>query len=321
MRICVTDCDHADMKQEDEVFEKAGVSYTLFQCRTEDDLIRECAGYDIAIHQYAPFTERVLRELSPTLKQIVRYGVGVNNVDLEAATKYGVQVCNVPDYGMNEVADQAMALTLAVWRKVNFIGADTKKGNWDYTKAIPILRIPGSTVGIIGLGRIGLTYAKRMSGFDVTVIAYDPFRKVGDVVDGVKVCSFEEVIERADMISIHAPLDKTTRNLFCAETFRKMKNSAIIVNTSRGGIINELDLYEALKAGEIAGAGLDVIEEEPIAKDHPLLGAENCILTPHIAWYSEEAAAELKRKVAEEALRFLKGEPVAYPVNQPAKRA
>ena len=309
------------MKQEDEVFAKAGVSYTLFQCRTEDDLIRECAGYDIAINQYAPFTERVLRELSPTLKQIVRYGVGVNNVDMEAATQYGVQVCNVPDYGMNEVADQAIALTLAVWRKVNLMDADCKKGNWDYTKAIPIRRIPGSTVGIIGLGRIGLTYAKRMSGFDVERIAFDPFRKEGDVVEGVKVCSFEEVIERSDMISIHAPLDKTTKNLFRMETFRKMKNSAIIVNTSRGGIINEHDLCEALNTGEIAGAGIDVIEQEPLAKDHPLLGAKNCILTPHIAWYSEEAAAELKRKVAEESLRFLNGEPVAYAVNHPEKQA
>lgn len=321
MRICVTDCDHADMKQEEAVFEKAGVSYTLFQCRTEDDLIQTCAGYDIAINQYAPFTERVLRELSPTLKQIVRYGVGVDNVDVEAATKYGVQVCNVPDYGMNEVADQAVALTLAVWRKVNFIGADTKKGNWDYTRAIPIRRIPGSTVGIVGLGRIGLTYAKRMSGFDVKLIGCDPFREEGTEIEGVSVVSFEEVIERADSITIHVPLDETTRNLFRAETFRKMKNNAILVNTSRGGIINELDLCEALKNGEIAGAGLDVIEREPIAKDHPLLSAENCILTPHIAWYSEEAAAELKRKVAEEALRFLRGEPVAYPVNRPAKQA
>lgn len=321
MKICITDCDHADMKQEDAVFAKAGVSYDLMQCHTEDDLIREIAGYDIAINQYAPFTERVLRELSPTLKQVVRYGVGVNNVDLEAATKYGVQICNVPDYGMNEVADQALALTMALWRKVVFIAADTKKGNWDYTKAIPIRRLPGSTVGIIGLGRIGKTYAKRMSGFDVKLIASDPRREAGSEAAGVTICSFEEVIENADIISVHAPLDETTRNLFNAETFRKMKESAILINTSRGGIVNEDDLYRALRNGEIAGAGIDVIEHEPIAKDHPLLTLDNCILTPHIAWYSEEAASELKRKVAEEALRFLRGEPVAYPVNQPEKRA
>lgn len=316
MKICVTDCDHVNMKQEDAVFEQAGMTYTLLQCHTEDDLIRECGEYNVAINQYAPFTERVLRELSPTLKQIVRYGVGVNNVDLEAATKYGVQVCNVPDYGMNEVADQAMALTLALWRKVNFIASDTKKGNWDYAKAIPIRRLPGSTVGIIGLGRIGKTYAKRMSGFDVKLIACDPRMETGAVVAGATVCPFEEVIANADVISIHAPLDESTRNSFCTETFRKMKNTALLVNTARGGIINEDDLYHALKDGEIAGAGIDVIEHEPIAKDHPLLSLDNCILTPHISWYSEEAAEELKRKVAEEAVRFSKGEPVAYPVNK-----
>ena len=318
VKICVTDCDHADMKQEEAVFEQAGFSCSFMQCRNEEELIRNCAGYAVALNQYAPFTERVIRELSPDLKLIVRYGVGVNNIDLEAATVYGVQVCNVPDYGMNEVADHAMALSLALWRKISFLSERTRNGEWDYRKAIPVGRLSECTVGIVGLGRIGLTYAKRMSAFGVRLIGSDPFRETGSEVEGVKVCTFDEVVTEADIISIHAMLNDATRNLFCAEVFRRMKRNAVLINVSRGGIVNEDDLFAALRDGEIAGAGLDVLEQEPVAADHPLLSAKNCILTPHIAWYSEEASKELKRKVAEEAVRFVRGEALLYPVNEPA---
>ena len=305
------------MKQEEAVFAQAGLSCSMKQCHTEEELIRDCAGYAVALNQYAPFTERVIRELSPDLRLVVRYGVGVNNIDLEAATAHGVRVCNVPDYGMNEVADHAMALSLALWRKIPLLSDNTKHGEWDYTKAIPIGRLSECTVGIVGLGRIGLTYAKRMRAFGARLIGSDPFRETGSEVEGVKVCTFDEVVTEADIISVHAMLNDATRNMFCAEVFRKMKQNAVLINVSRGGIINEADLFAALREGEIAGAGLDVLEEEPVASDHPLLSVKNCILTPHVAWYSEEASAELKRKVAEEAVRFVRGEALLYPVNKP----
>ncbi|MGE4276768.1 MAG: C-terminal binding protein [Lawsonibacter sp.] len=316
MKIIVTDCDHASMDQENAVFEKEGLTYELVQCRTEDDLIATCRGYQIAINQYAPFTRKVLQALAPELKQIVRYGVGVNNVDLIAATELGVQVCNVPDYGMNEVADQAASMLLALWRKVCLMDRCTKGEKWDYTRAIPIHRIPGRTVGIYGLGRIGRTFARRMKGFDVELIACDPKLGLGGEVDGVKIVSFDTLLEKSDAISIHSPLNEETRGKFDLAAFEKMKSDAVLVNTARGGIVSEADLYTALSTGMIGAAGLDVVVQEPMRPGSPLFELENYICTPHIAWYSEEAARELKQKVAEEAARFAKGEKVCYPVNR-----
>lgn len=316
MKIIVTDCDHASMDQENAVFEKEGLTYQMVQCKTEDDLIAQCKGYQIAINQYAPFTRNVLQALAPELKQIVRYGVGVNNVDLIAATEFGVQVCNVPDYGMNEVADQAMSILLALWRKVCLMDRYTKEKKWDYSRAIPIRRIPGRTVGIYGLGRIGRTFAKRMKGFDVELLACDPKLELGSEVDGVNIVSFDTLLERSDAISIHCPLNDATRGKFNLAAFEKMKTNAVLVNTARGGIVHEADLYTALSTGMIGAAGLDVVEQEPMRPGSPLFRLDNYICTPHIAWYSEEAARELKEKVAQEAARFAKGEPIHYPVNQ-----
>lgn len=316
LKIVVSDCDHASMEQEQAVLAEAGIPFVQKACKTEEDLIQECAGYNIVLNQYAPFTRNVISKLAPELKQIVRYGVGVNNVDLDAATEYGVQVCNVPDYGMNEVADQAVALLMSLVRKVCLMNQYTKTQAWNYAEGMPIYRIPGSVVGIVGLGRIGRVFAKRMSGFDVERIAFDPFYQVGEVIDGVEIVSIETLIERADMISIHSPLIDATRNLFNLDTFKKMKNTAYIVNTARGGIVNEEDLYTALSQGMIAGAGLDVVEVEPMSVGHPLFSLDNFLCTPHMAWHSMESALELKTKVAQEGVAMALGQPVRYPVNK-----
>lgn len=317
MRIVISDNDHVNQAQEAVVFQKAGMDYALCQCKTEEDLIGQIKGAEIVLNQYAPFTRRVLEALRPELKMIVRYGVGVDNIDCAAAEELGVQVCNVPDYGMNEVADQAMALLLSLVRKTVQMANHTRTTAWDYSYGMPIHRIPGQTVGIVGMGRIGRTFAKRMSGFDCRRIAYDPIYTVGEVVDGVEMVSFRTLLEQADMVSIHCPLTGESRNLFDLAAFRVMKPTAYLVNTSRGGIVNENDLYTALAAGEIAGAALDVVEKEPLAVGSKLLELENFLCTPHIAWYSEEAAQEMKRKVAEEAVRFANGKAVHYPVNHP----
>ena len=247
---------------------------------------------------------------------VVRYGVGVDNVDLAAATKYGVKVCNVPDYGMYEVADQAVALTLALTRKVVFCNNRVKSGVWNYQEAIPIYRLSTQTVGIIGIGRIGSAYAERMKAFGMKVLAYDEYaRKAGRAQDYMEMVGLEELLERSDVISIHCPLDGN-RDLIAGPELKKMKKSAYLINVSRGGIVNEKDLYMALKDGEIAGAACDVFSPEPIARDNPLLTLENFLATPHIAWYSEQAALDLERKVAEEAVRGALDQPLLNVVNK-----
>jgi D-3-phosphoglycerate dehydrogenase len=312
--IVITDCDHSNFRQETEVIHGAGLDYTLFQCTTEDDLIRSCKGAQVMINQYAKLTARVLNALVPELKLIVRYGVGVDNIDVEEATRLGVKVCNVPDYGMNEVADHAAALSLSLLRKVTLMNRRTR-GNWDYSTSIPIHRLSTLTVGVIGCGRIGSEFAKRMSAFGCRIIGSDIVPR-SDFMDGsAPLVPFDTLVRESDLILIHCPLMAESRDLFSAETFDKMKPGAYLVNTARGGIVNEQDLYDALAEGRIAGAALDVAEREPLDPESPLFTLENFLCTPHMSWYSEEASEELKRKVAEEAVNFLSGKPLRYLLN------
>ena len=306
MKVFITDCDHKDIDIEKEIINSAGLELKLLQCRTEEDLISQCKDADILINQYAPITEVVMKSL-PNLKLVVRYGVGVNNIDVEAATKLGIQVCNVPDYGINEVADHALALMLSLVRKVVLMNNYTKSSKWDYKRSIPIRRISELVVGVVGLGRIGRNFARKASALGCKIIGYDPYYKPNreDGTDFITPVSIEELIKEADVISIHCPLEGA-RNLFDEEAFKKMKKTAFIINVARGGIINEAALDKALEEGEIAGAALDCVESEPMEPGAPLLRHENLICTPHMAWYSEEASYELKRKVAEEIVRFYK---------------
>lgn len=315
MRVIITDCDHDSIEIEKKVFAEAGMEVELRQAVTEDEVIAQCQNAEIFIVQYARISERVM-ENCPCLRYVVRYGVGVDTIDLAAASRHGIQVGNVPDYGMNEVADHAIALAMSMLRKTVEMNAYTRNEKWDYTKAIPIHRFSELTAGVVGLGRIGRNFAQKMHALGFHVIGFDPFFKATEETDKyVTPVSMEDLIAQSDVISLHCPADGN-KDLFCAGTFRKMKNTAILINVARGGIINEKDLDQALADGEIAGAALDCMTGEPVGKDSPLFRHENLIVTPHMAWYSEEAAAELKRKVAEEAVRFARGEAIYYPVNK-----
>ena len=315
MRVIITDCDHDNIDIEKKVFADAGMSVELRQAVTEDEVIAQCQDAEIFIVQYAKITEKVM-DNCPCLKYVVRYGVGVDTIDIPAATRHGIQVGNVPDYGMNEVADHAIALAMSMIRKTIEMNAFTKDQKWDYTKAIPIHRFSEMTVGVIGLGRIGRNFAQKMHALGFKVIGTDPYFKATPETDAyVKPVSMEDVITQSDVISLHCPADGNM-NLFCAETFKKMKNTAILINVARGGIINEEDLDQALTDGEIGGAALDCMLGEPVSKDSPLFRHENLVVTPHMAWYSQEAAQELKRKVAEESVRFARGEAIHYPINK-----
>ena len=314
MKVYITDCDHDNINIEKEIFDKAGIELTLKDAISEDDVIEQCKDGDIFIVQYAKISRKVM-ENCPNLKYIVRYGVGVDTIDVEAATELGVQVGNVPDYGMNEVADHAISLALSFLRKINTMNNFTKNEKWDYTRAIPIHRFSTLTVGVVGLGRIGSNFARKMSALGFNVIGFDPRREVIRELDYVEIVDFEELLEKSDLISIHCPADNNY-DLFDKNAFSKMKKTSFIINTARGGIINEGALEWALNNDIIAGACLDCMLNEPVDKSNPLFKHENVIVSPHIAWYSEESAQELKRKVAEESVRFAKGEDIHYPINK-----
>lgn len=319
MKVFITDCDHENIDMEKKIFHDAGMEVELKQARTEDEVIEQCKGGEILIVQYAHITEKVM-EAMPELKFVVRYGVGVDTVDVEAATRHGVQVGNVPDYGMNEVADHAIALLLTLKRRIVLMNNYTKSERWDYSKSIPIHRFSEEVVGVVGLGRIGRCFAERAHALGFKVIGYDPYFKVTPETSYITSVTFDELIEKSDAISLHCPADGN-QNLFNEEVFKKMKKDAVIINVARGGIINEEDMNEALTSGAIAGAGMDCMKCEPMPSESPIFKNENLIVTPHMAWYSEEAALELKRKVAEESVRFAKGEAIHYPVNQPVKQS
>ena len=313
MKVIITDCDHENIDIEKKVFLDAGMEVELKKARTEEEVIEQCKGGEILIVQYAQITEKVM-EAIPELKYVVRYGVGIDTVDVEAATRHGIQVGNVPDYGMNEVADHAIALLVTLKRKIVQMNSFTKSEKWDYSKSIPIHRFSEETVGVVGLGRIGRCFAQRANALGFKVIGYDPYYKQTEETSFITPVTFDELVEKSDAISLHCPADGN-QNLFNEETFKKMKNEAVIINVARGGIINEYDLNKSLENKEIAGAGIDCMKKEPMTFDAPIFKNENLIVTPHMAWYSEEAALELKRKVAEESVRFAKGEMIHYPVN------
>lgn len=319
MTVIITDCDHKDLAQEKAVFEAASQEYKLLQCHTEEDLINQCKDADILLNQYAPITRRVMESL-PNLKYVVRYGVGTDNIDKVAAEELGVQVGNVPDYGMNEVADQALTCMLALLRKLPKMSKQTKDGTWDYATSIPIHRFSATTVGVIGLGRIGRNFAKKAYAIGFNVIGYDPYYSPNskDGTDFIKAVSVEELLKNADVVSVHCPLDNS-RGMLDRSSMELMKRGAYLINVARGGIVDEEALDWALSSGQLGGAALDCMAKEPADSDNKLFRHTNLLVTPHMAWYSEEAAQELKRKIAEEAVRFSKGEAIHYPVNHPQK--
>ena len=306
-KVVVTDYEFATLAPEKEVLDKVGVEFVAVQCRTEEEVIEAAKDADGIINQYAPITRKVIENLN-NCKVISRYGVGVNTIDVDAATEHGIIVGNVTDYCMDEVSDHAFALIMACARKVVLLNDAVKNGNWDYKVSVPIYRLRGRVLGLIGLGRIPQSLAAKAQAFGIKVVAFDPFVPA-HVAEGlnVELLDLNELCAQADFISVHAPLIDSTKGMIGEEQFNVMKKEAFIVNTARGPVIDEKALITALQEGKIAGAGLDVLEEEPIQADNPLLKMDNVILNPHVAWYSEEAELELKRKTAGNVADVLSG--------------
>lgn len=312
-KIVISDLNHKDILPETAVFEAAGIPFARKFCKTQEDVIRECAGARVILNQRI-LMDRTVFEKLPGLECVIRYGVGVDNINLEDAKAFGVRVCNVPDYGTREVADHALALMMALVRRIPLNNNNIRAGVWDYRPAMPIRRLSESTVGIVGLGRIGSAFAERVHALGCRILAFDPAADSIDAPDWVTFVSFEKLLAEADVISVHAPLVAETHHLFNEETLYKMKPGSFLVNAARGGIVNEAALARALAEGQLAGAALDVTETEPLPADSPLLKFENFIVSPHIAWYSEESSVDLKRKAAEEAVRVIRGEPLRCPL-------
>jgi D-3-phosphoglycerate dehydrogenase len=309
IQVIVTDYEFPSLDIERGIIEGAG--FTLAEasphCRTEDDVIRSCGGADVLLVQWAPVTRRVLEAL-PRVRCIVRYGVGVNNFDLDAAKDLGVTAANVPDFCVDEVSDHAMAMILSLVRRIPQDHNQIVRGEWGITRFRPIPAPADLTLGLVSFGKIARRVAEKAAVFGFGLAAWDPYLPAGAFDQaGVKKLEFDELIATSDIISLHCPLVTETQKLINADVFARMKDGAILINTSRGPVVDEAALIDALRGGRLKGAGLDVFEAEPLPGGSPLRGFDNVILTSHAASASERAVSVLRTKAAGAALDFLQG--------------
>ncbi|WP_369133868.1 C-terminal binding protein [Modestobacter sp. I12A-02662] len=297
MRVLVTDADYGALDLEEEVLRAAGHELLTARCRTAAEVIEAARDVDAVLVQYAPITAEVLDAL-PRLRLVSRYGVGVDVVDLDAARARGVWVCNVPDYGTAEVALHAVAMLLALMR--NLIGHDREvhAGRWDHRLGGRLPRPGGLTLGVVGLGRIGRTTMEGAAPWFGGVVGYDPYLPDDAWPAGVERLGLEELFTRSNAVTLHLPLTPETQGLVGADLLARMPAGSFLVNTARGGLVQLDAVAQALADGRLAGVGLDVLPQEPPPADHPLLAHPRALLTPHVAWYSEEAEVELRRKAA-----------------------
>lgn len=311
--VVVTDNDHGHIDPEKAVLADSGAELRLLQTVTAQEVIDEAPDATVLVNQYTPITADVLAALS-RCKLVVRYGVGVDNVDVAAATARGIWVANVPDYGTEEVADHAIALAMSVLRGTARLDRSVHAGGWDYTVAKPLRRLSTLTFGVVGCGAIGAATARRARALGMRVLGVDvKAGRAGSVAEAVEL---DELLMSSDVVSLHAALGGQSRHLIGVGALEMMKPTAYLVNTARGGLVDSAALLEALDAGRIAGAALDVVEAEPPTGIHAdLVRHRNVVATPHAAWYSEESFTSLKTEVAREALRVLRGQRPRSPVN------
>ena len=321
-KVVVADYDFGDVAIEQSIVTNAGFELIGAECKSEDDVIAAAADADAVITQYAEIGKRAIQSFT-RCKVIARYGIGVDIVDVDAATRKNIVVTNVPnDWCMNEVADHAVALLLALVRKLPVYNRATRAGEWHWQSGRPIQRLQEGTLGLYSFGAIAKEVARRMRGFGLRVIAHDPFVDEREAASaGVSLVSFEELLAQSDYLVIQAPLTRETHGRFGDAELRRMKRGAILINTARGPIVKDADLYRVLKDGWLGGAGLDDLEEEPAKRvgwkpNNPLFRLENVIITPHAAYYSEQSIQIVRRFASEEVVRVLRGEAPLSPVNQ-----
>ena len=313
-RVAVTDSVFPNLDPAHKVLSQVDAELQLAAESTPEAILAVARDADAVLTTYAKMPAAVVEQLT-RCRIIARFGIGVDNVDIPTATKRGIIVTRVPDYCLDEVSDHAMALLLALARKIPSSNARTHAGRWEMKAVTPIHRLRGTVLGLVAFGQIPQLMAPKAKAFGLRVVTYDP-NVSGEVLAraGVERVDFDELLKISDYVSIHTPLLPATRHLFNAEAFGRMKPTAYLINTARGPIVDEVALAQALDQKQIAGAALDVMEQEPPVAS-PLFGRDNVILTPHTSFYSEESLVDLQTKAAEEVLRVLTGQPVRNPVN------
>jgi D-3-phosphoglycerate dehydrogenase len=311
----IADNPFEDADKEQALLARIGATVRKFNCRNESEVLQVARDADVIMCDAAPITRDVI-SMASRLVGIVEYGIGYDNIDVQAATAKGIVVCNVPDFMTSEVADHSVALILALARKLHLVGPSTRAGEWNWRKFKPMSSLDGKTAGIVGFGGIGRQVAERLRVFRMQLLAYDPYIR-RDTMErvGVKSATLDELLKASDVLSIHVPLTKETRGIIGPKQLALMKSSAILVNTSRGAVVDQNALFDFLRRGRIAAAGLDVLAKEPPDSMDPLLALDNVIVTPHIAWYSEESTSKIREYAALEAERILTHQAPKHPVN------
>ena len=305
-KVLITDPYHQNFHIEKEILAKINAEVIIGHCKTEEDVIRLGSEMDGLLVSYVPIGKKVIENLHKC-KVIVKYAVGANNIDLDAATKKGIYIANVPNYCLEEVSTHTIALLLSLVRNILIYDKSIKKGNWDPLIGDPIFRIKNKVLGIIGFGHIGKRVAEKIRPFGLTILVYDPL--VNNVLIskyGGKKVGLKTLLHESDYISLHCPLNKSTKHLIDFKEIEMMKKGVFIINASRGEIIHQKALYEAVKNGKIARAALDVLEKDPPSLTD-IINTDNITYTPHIAWNSIEAEIELRKTAAQEVKRALEG--------------
>lgn len=316
LKVAVTDYTFANLDIEKSILEPLDCEVIGRQCKTEEELIDLTKDADYIITQFAKVNASVIKAMEKC-NVIVRYGIGVDNVDLEAAAKKGIPVCNIPDYCIDEVADHTLAMMLSLIRQVCYISGEVKNGKWKIPVSLAQMRtLKEMTVGIIGFGRIGREVASRLKGFKCKLRVFDPGVDAATIEKaGCTPATLDEIYKASDLITLHCPSNVKTRYMVNEDSIKRMKKGALLVNASRGDLIKTDDLIAALKNGYIGGVALDVTDPEPINTDSPLLTMENVIITNHIASASVNAVKRLRESAAHPVVCAIHGEKLPNVVN------
>ncbi|MFN8440971.1 MAG: C-terminal binding protein [Caldilineaceae bacterium] len=315
LTVLVTDIGWPNTTIEEAILAPLGARVLLAKRGDEAELLALAPEADAILTCWKQIAPAVL-DAAPRCRIVSRYGVGLDNIPVVHATALGMVVTNVPDFCHEEVSDHALALILACARQIVTFARRTQRGEWNRQTTVPLPRLRGQTLGIVGYGNIARTLIPKAQGLGLRILVYRRSKTMEDALPGVTfVADLAALLQASDYVSIHVPLTEETHGLLNADTLRQMKPSAFLVNTSRGAVVNESDLEAALRHGWIAGAALDVLSQEPPPPDHPLLQFENVIITPHAAFYSDAAIAELQQKAALHVAQMLRGETPTNIVN------
>ena len=309
--VIVTDARYFSEAIQD-ILKQVDAELILAPCRSEDEVISQASKADAIITTSAIFSKQVLENLYQC-KFIIRCGVGIDNIDVKAATEKGILVAYLPDFYIEDVSNHIMALILGSSRKITFTDRLVRDGKYSFNKIQPIKQLKSKVLGLVGFGKISRCLLPKLKPFNFQVLVYDPYISI--LPREAEKVDLPSLISRADFIIMNCPLTEENRGMIGEREFNLMKPEVYIINTARGALINEVSLIKAIREKRISGVALDVVTQEPVPSDHPLLQFDNVIITPHIAWYSEESFEEARLKGAEDVVKVLKGDLPKYPVN------